>query len=186
MVRPEYFIENQYTGENKHDTLTPVMSAKIIKNHVTEGLNLAQEYGLPHIVSDFIPMHHGTTRVEYFYRKAKEDGKVDEKQFQYPGPKPNTKETGILMICEAVEAAVRSIKDPDILKIEDMIDKIIDIRLSAGQLSECPLTMAELTRIKGKVDGTTGLLPVLRGIYHIRIEYPDGEKNEVSKKVAQA
>ena len=186
MVRPEYFIENQYTGENKHDTLTPVMSAKIIKNHVTEGLNLAHEYGLPHIVSDFIPMHHGTTRVEYFYQKAKEDGKVDEKQFQYPGPKPNTKETGILMICEAVEAAVRSIKDPDILKIEDMIDKIIDIRLSAGQLSECPLTMAELTRIKGKVDGTTGLLPVLRGIYHIRIEYPDGEKNEVSKKVVQA
>ena len=186
MVRPEYFIENQYTGENKHDTLTPVMSAKIIKNHVTEGLNLAHEYGLPHIVSDFIPMHHGTTRVEYFYQKAKEDGKVDEKQFQYPGPKPNTKETGILMICEAVEAAVRSIKDPDILKIEDMIDKIIDMRLSAGQLSECPLTMAELTRIKGKVDGTTGLLPVLRGFYHIRIEYPDGEKNEASEKVAQA
>ncbi len=186
MVRPEYFIENQYAGENKHDTLTPVMSAKIIKNHVTEGLNLAQEYGLPRIVSDFIPMHHGTTRVEYFYRQAKEDGKVDEKQFQYPGPKPNTKETGILMICEAVEAAVRSIKDPDILKIEDMIDKIIDMRLSAGQLSECPLTMAELTRIKGKVDGATGLLPVLRGIYHIRIEYPDSEKNEASEKVAQA
>ncbi len=186
MVRPEYFIENQYAGENKHDTLTPVMSAKIIKNHVTEGLNLAQEYGLPNIVSDFIPMHHGTTRVEYFYRQAKEDGKVDEKQFQYPGPKPNTKETGILMICEAVEAAVRSIKDPDILKIEDMIDKIIDMRLSAGQLSECPLTMAELTRIKGKVDGATGLLPVLRGIYHIRIEYPDSEKNEASEKVGQA
>ena len=179
MVRPEYYIENQYAGENRHDTLTPVMSAKIIKNHVTEGLNLAKEYGLPSIVSDFIPMHHGTTRVEYFYRMAlKEDQNVDEKQFQYPGPKPNTKETGILMICEAVEAAVRSIKEPDIMKIEDMIDKIINLRVSAGQLSECPLTMDELTRIKGKIDGTTGLLPVLRGIYHIRIEYPDDKKDE--------
>ena len=177
MVRPEYYIENQYSGENRHDTLTSVMSAKIIKNHVTDGLELAKEYGLPTIVSDFIPMHHGTTRVEYFYRKAlEEDNKVDEVQFQYPGPKPNTKETGILMICEAVEAAVRSIKEPDIMKIEAMIDKIINMRVTAGQLSECPLTMDELTRIKGKVDGSSGLLPVLRGIYHIRIEYPDDNK----------
>ena len=177
MVRPEYYIENQYSGENRHDTLTSVMSAKIIKNHVTDGLELAKEYGLPTIVSDFIPMHHGTTRVEYFYRKAlEEDNKVDEAQFQYPGPKPNTKETGILMICEAVEAAVRSIKEPDIMKIEAMIDKIINMRVTAGQLSECPLTMDELTRIKGKVDGSSGLLPVLRGIYHIRIEYPDDNK----------
>ena len=177
MVRPEYYIENQYSGENRHDTLTSVMSAKIIKNHVTDGLELAKEYGLPTIVSDFIPMHHGTTRVEYFYRKAlEEDNKVDEVQFQYPGPKPNTKETGILMICEAVEAAVRSIKEPDIMKIEAMIDKIINMRVTAGQLSECPLTMDELTRIKGKVDGSSGLLPILRGIYHIRIEYPDDNK----------
>jgi hypothetical protein len=185
MARPEYFIENQYHGENKHDTLTPTMSAKIIKNHVTEGLNLAKEYALPSIVSDFIPMHHGTTRVEYFYRKALEeagDEKVNEKQFQYPGPKPNTKETGILMICEAVEAAVRSIKEPNILKIEEMIDKIVNKRVTAGQLSECPLTMDELTRIKGKVDGATGLLPVLRGIYHIRIEYPDDTNGNIPQE----
>ena len=177
MARPEYYIENQYAGENRHDNLTSVMSAKIIKNHVTDGLVFAKEYGLPTIVSDFIPMHHGTTRVEYFYRKAlEEDKNVEEVQFQYPGPKPNTKETGILMICEAVEAAVRSIKEPDIMKIEAMIDKIINMRVTAGQLSECPLTMDELTRIKGKVDGSSGLLPVLRGIYHIRIEYPDDNK----------
>ena len=179
MARPEYYIENQYAGENRHDNLTSVMSAKIIKNHVTDGLELAKEYRLPTIVSDFIPMHHGTTRVEYFYRKAlEEDKNVEEVQFQYPGPKPNTKETGILMICEAVEAAVRSIKKPDIMKIEAMIDKIINMRVTAGQLSECPLTMDELTRIKGKVDGSSGLLPVLRGIYHIRIEYPDDNKIE--------
>ena len=180
MNRPEYFIENQYSGENKHDSLTSVMSAKIIKSHVVEGINLANDYGLPKIVSDFIPMHHGTTRVEYFYRKAIEDGdKINEEQFQYPGPKPNTKETGILMICEAVEAAVRSIKEPDIIKIEEMIDKIIELRISTGQLSECPLTMDELTKIKGNVDGATGLLPVLRGIYHIRIEYPDEGKTKI-------
>tara|TARA_Y100001960_G_scaffold93267_1_gene100447 strand:- start:545 stop:1033 length:489 start_codon:yes stop_codon:yes gene_type:complete len=154
------------------------MSARIIKSHVKEGLRLANEYGLPKIVSDFIPMHHGTTRVEYFYRlalkEAEEKGlKIEESAFRYPGPKPNSKETGILMICEAVEAAVRSIKDPDIFKIEAMIDKIITQRIEDRQLSECPLTLDELTKIKGSVDGSTGMLPVLRGIYHIRVEYPD-------------
>ena len=174
MLRPEYYIENQYGGENKHDKLTPVMSAKIIKSHVSDGLLLAKEYSLPSIVSDFIPMHHGTTRVEYFYRKAIEEEKnVDEDQFRYPGPKPNTKETGILMICEAIEAGIRSIKEPDIIKIDDMITKIINSRVSSGQLSECPLTMDELNRIKGNMDSNTGLLSVLKGIYHIRIEYPD-------------
>ena len=178
MVKPDYFIENQYIADNKHDVLKPTMSAKIIRNHVNDGLQLAREYGLPQIVSDFIPMHHGTTRVEYFYRQAlaEVDGdtsKVDESQFRYPGPKPNTKETGILMICEAIEAAVRSIKDPDIMKIEAMIDKIIKQRIDDGQLNECPLTLDELNKIKGTVDGNTGMLHVLRGIYHIRIEYPD-------------
>ncbi len=178
MVKPDYFIENQYIADNKHDVLKPTMSAKIIRNHVNDGLQLAKEYGLPKIVSDFIPMHHGTTRVEYFYRQALAEvngdkSKIDESQFRYPGPKPNTKETGILMICEAIEAAVRSIKDPDIMKIEAMIDKIIKQRVDDGQLSECPLTLDELNKIKGTVDGNTGMLHVLRGIYHIRIEYPD-------------
>ena len=184
MLRPEYYIENQYGGENKHDKLTPVMSAKIIKSHVSDGLILAKEYSLPSIVSDFIPMHHGTTRVEYFYRKAIEEEKnVYEDQFRYPGPKPNTKETGILMICEAIEAGIRSIKDPDLIKIDDMITKIINSRVSSGQLSECPLTMDELNRIKGNMDGNTGLLSVLKGIYHIRIEYPDElESNKATKQ----
>ena len=128
------------------------MSAKIIRSHVNEGLRLADEHGIPKIVSDFIPMHHGTTRVEYFYRQALEEvggdeSKIDESQFRYPGPKPNTKETGILMICEAIEAAVRSIKNPDIMKIENMIDKIIKQRVDDGQLSECPLTLDELNKI---------------------------------------
>ena len=181
MDKSEYFIENQYGGKNKHDDITHTMSARIIRAHVTEGLRLANEYGLPKVVSDFIPMHHGTTRVEYFYRlalkEAVENGtKVDESAFRYPGPKPNTKETGILMICEAVEAAVRSIKEPDIFKIEAMIDKIINQRIEDGQLNECPLTLDELSKIKGTIDGTSGMLPVLRGIYHIRVEYPDDAK----------
>tara|TARA_B100001079_G_scaffold45674_2_gene37012 strand:+ start:870 stop:3200 length:2331 start_codon:yes stop_codon:yes gene_type:complete len=181
MVRPEYFIENLYSGENKHDGLTEAMSAKIIRNHVSEGLKLAEEYGLPKIVSDFIPMHHGTTRVEYFYRKAleKSNGKVvDDQVFRYPGPKPNSKETGILMLCEAVEAAVRSIKEPDVFKIEEMLDKIFKHRLEEGQLDECPLTIDDLRKIKGEIDGQTGMLPVLRGIYHIRIEYPEEQQAE--------
>tara|TARA_B100000073_G_scaffold277996_1_gene238293 strand:+ start:153 stop:2462 length:2310 start_codon:yes stop_codon:yes gene_type:complete len=178
MIKPDYFIENQYASDNKHDAIKPTMSAKIIRSHVNNGLQLAKEYGLPKIVSDFIPMHHGTTRVEYFYRQALEavggdESKINESQFRYPGPKPNTKETGILMICEAIEAAVRSIKNPDIMKIENMIDKIIKQRIDDGQLSECPLTLDELNKIKGTVDGNTGMLHVLRGIYHIRIEYPD-------------
>ncbi len=185
MEKSEYFIENQYGGANKHDTITHTMSAKIIRAHVKEGLELAKEYALPKVVSDFIPMHHGTTRVEYFYRMALKDAEetgatVDESAFRYPGPKPNTKETGILMICEAVEAAVRSIKEPDIFKIEAMIDKIIKSRIDDGQMSECPITLDELNKIKGTVDGTTGMLPVLRGIYHIRIEYPDDPKSTAS------
>jgi len=179
MERPEYYIENQFMGENKHDTLTPVMSAKIIRKHVDYGLKLANEYGLPNIVSDFIPMHHGTSRVEYFYRmaleQAKDSDEVDDSAFRYPGPKPNTKETGILMICEAVEAAVRSIKDRDILKIEAMVNKVIKGRVADGQLDECPLTLDDLTRIKGTVNGNTGMIPVLRGIYHIRVEYPEDD-----------
>ncbi len=186
MGRPEYFIENQFLGKNKHDTLTPVMSAKIITNHVKEGLKLANEYGLPAEVSDFIPMHHGTTRTEYFYRRALENKRegdtIDDQLFRYPGPKPNSKETGILMICEAVEAAVRSLKEPDVLKIDEMIDRIIQMRINDGQLDECPLTLDELQRIKGKVDGQTGMLPVLRGIFHIRIEYPEEEKRETAPK----
>jgi len=182
MAKSDYFIENQYSGDNRHDVLTPTMSARIIRAHVNEGLKLAHDYGLPKVVSDFIPMHHGTTRVEYFYRMALKDSEktgnsIDESAFRYPGPKPNSKETGILMICEAVEAAVRSIKEPDIFKIEAMIDKIIKQRIDDGQLSECPLTLDELNKIKGTVDGNIGMLPVLRGIYHIRIEYPDDPKD---------
>ena len=170
--KPEYYAENQ-TGVNKHDSITPHMSAKILKQHVTDGLALADEYGLPKIVKDFIKTHHAKNKMEFFYKKALEiDNKVDENEFRYPGPKPNTKETGIVMLAEAIEAQANSLKNPTLEKFEIMIDKAIRSRLEDGQLDECPLTMEDLQKIKGKRDGKHGLLPVLSGLYHSRPEYP--------------
>ena len=170
--KPEYYAENQ-TGENKHDSITPHLSAKILKQHVTDGLILADEYGLPNIVKDFIETHHAKNRMEFFYKKALEnDSKVDENEFRYPGPKPRSKETGIVMLAEAIEAQANSIKNPTLEKFESMIDKAIRSRLEDGQLDECPLTMADLQKIKGRRDGKHGLLPVLSGLYHSRPEYP--------------
>jgi putative nucleotidyltransferase with HDIG domain len=170
--KPEYYAENQ-TGENKHDSITPYMSAKILKQHVTDGLALADEYGLPNIVKDFIETHHAKNRMEFFYKKALEnDSKVDENEFRYPGPKPSSKETGIVMLAEAIEAQANSLKNPTLEKFETMIDKAIRGRLEDGQLDECPLTMEDLQKIKGRRDGKHGLLPVLSGLYHSRPEYP--------------
>ena len=170
--KPEYYAENQ-TGENKHDSITPHMSAKILKQHVTDGLALADEYGLPNIVKDFIETHHSKNRMEFFYKKALEnDSKVDENEFRYPGPKPSSKETGIVMLAEAIEAQANSLKNPTLEKFETMIDKAIRSRLEDGQLDECPLTMEDLQKIKGRRDGKHGLLPVLSGLYHSRPEYP--------------
>ena len=149
------------------------MSAKILKQHVTDGLTLADEYGLPNIVKDFIKTHHAKNRMEFFYKKALENNsKVDENEFRYPGPKPTSKETGIVMLAEAIEAQANSLKNPTLEKFETMIDKAIRSRLEDGQLDECPLTMEDLQKIKGRRDGKHGLLPVLSGLYHSRPEYP--------------
>ena len=170
--KPEYYAENQI-GVNKHDSITPHMSAKILKQHVTDGLSLADEYGLPNIVKDFIETHHAKNRMEFFYNKALEtDKSVDESEFRYPGPKPRSKETGIVMLAEAIEAQANSLKNPTLEKFETMIDKAIRSRLEDGQLDECPLTMEDLQKIKGRRDGKHGLLPVLSGLYHSRPEYP--------------
>ena len=176
--KPEYYAENQI-GINKHDSISPHMSAKILKQHVTDGLDLADEYGLPSIVKDFIATHHATNRMEYFYQKAlsqsDDSNKIDEAKFRYPGPKPTTKETAIVMIAEAIEAQANSIKNPTFEKFEVMIDNAIKGRLQDGQLDECPLTMRDLQKIKGRRDGKDGLLPVLSGLYHSRPEYPSKE-----------
>ncbi|MDD5765547.1 MAG: HDIG domain-containing protein [Candidatus Marinimicrobia bacterium] len=180
VTKPDYFIENQSFDLNKHDNLAPNLSALIIINHVKEGLRLAAEFKLPKIVADFIPTHHGTTRVEYFYNKALEQAEnpadVNDSDFRYPGPKPHTKETGIVMICETIEAASRSLDKPTIGAIEKVIDMIIDKRLKEGQFDECPLTISDLKHIKGDLKTNTGILPILKGIHHLRIEYP-GQEN---------
>ena len=169
--KPEYFIENQLRGTNKHEKLSPRLSATVIIAHVKDGVKLAEENRLPSIVADFIPMHHGRTRVEYFYQQALERGKetdseINEADFRYPGPRPNSKETGILMIAEAVEAASRSLKSPNPQRIEALMNTIIESRIKSGELINCPLTFRDLEIIKG------AMMPVLTGSMHERIEYP--------------
>lgn len=177
IVKPTYFVENQKGSRNRHDKLAPRMSSLIIAAHVKDGMALAREYGLPEEVVDFIPMHHGTTRMDFFYNKALErahsdpdETKIDEikeQDYRYPGPKPQTKETGIMMLADAIEAAVRTIEDPIPQRLEQAIDELIKKRFEEGELDECPLTLKDLTRIK------SAFLGVLVGIYHTRVKYPD-------------
>jgi len=185
-AKPEYFVENQAYDSNKHDKLAPNLSALIIINHVKEGLKLAKEHKLPEAIVDFISTHHGTTRVDYFYQKAIDQAKdpedVNITDFQYPGPKPTTKETGIVMICESIEAATRSLEHPTISNIEKIIDTIIAKRLNEGQLDQCPLTLADLRKIKGDISQNTGILPILKSIHHLRVEYPDQETGKKPSK----
>ena len=173
--KPEYFIENQLRGANKHEKLSPRLSATVIVAHVKDGIKLANEHGLPSIVADFIPMHHGKTRVEYFYQQALEkakgnDSEINEADFRYPGPRPNTKETGILMIAEAIEAASRSLKNPNPQRLSSLMDSIIESRVKSGELSDCPLTFRDLETIK------SAMMPVMTGSMHERIEYPGQRK----------
>lgn len=185
LVKPMYFVENQKGSRNRHDKLTPRMSSLIISAHVKEGIALAEEYKLPQEVIDFIPMHHGTTRIEYFYNKAQELARqsedetkieeINEQDYRYPGPKPQTRETGILMLADAVEASTRTLEDPSPQKLEAMLDDIIRRRFEEGELDECPLTMKDLTKIKA------ALLNVLVGVHHTRLRYPDQPKPRVPR-----
>ncbi len=185
-AKPEYFVENQAYDSNKHDKLAPNLSALIIINHVKEGLKLAREHKLPETIVAFISTHHGTTKVDYFYKKAVDRAEdpedVNTTDFQYPGPKPTTKETGIVMICESIEAATRSLEHPTISNIEKIIDTIIAKRLNEGQLDQCPLTLADLRKIKGDITQNTGILPILKSIHHLRVEYPDQKTGKKASK----
>ena len=163
-----YFTENQTTGINPHDELSPTESAKIIRDHVIDGVEIAKKYNLPDRVIDFIRTHHGTSLVYYFYRKAKAvDLEVDKSSFQYPGPKPFSKETAILMMCDSVEAASKSLKDPTSTKIDNFVENIIDKQIEQGQFLNANITFKEIQSIK-KI-----LKHKLANIYHLRIEYPE-------------
>lgn len=170
IVNPDYFIENQMDS-NKHEELNPSLSAKMIIAHIKNGIKLAERFRLPKEIIDFIPMHHGTNLVSYFYEKARtEEGEIDtshEYIYRYPGPKPQTKETGIVMLADSVEAATRSIEDPTPAKIETQISEIIKARFLDGELDECDLTLKDLIKIR------QSFLKTLVGIHHHRIKYPE-------------
>lgn len=172
IVRPLFFVENQtYTGiENPHEKLTPRSSKMVITSHTKDGINLAKEYHIPDVIQDFIIQHHGNSLASYFYNQAlKEEGaeNVKEEQFRYTGPKPNTKETAILMIADAVESASRTLKDQSQEEIDALINRIIQDRLNDNQLSDSPLTLKDI-----KVIAAT-LSRVLRSVFHKRIKYQE-------------
>ncbi len=181
MEKPEYYVENQHLENNKHDELSPSMSALVIGAHVKEGIELARKWRLPQAVIDFIPEHHGTMVMEYFYHKALSSDsnapvKVDD--FRYPGPKPHSKETAILMLADAVEAATRSLAKPTPSRIREITKQVIDKRMLSGELDESGLTLSDLAKIRD------AFIPLLTGIHHSRIVYP-GQRDRESEKVPE-
>jgi len=174
MLKPNYFIENQGESQNRHESLEPTISSLIIIAHVKDGADLARQHHLPEPIIDFIEQHHGTTLVEYFFERAKgkqeaqaENAKVDENNFRYPGPAPQTKEAAVLMLADAVESAVRSLKDPAPSRIEAVVRDIAERKLHEGQFDETNLTLRELRTIEDS------LIRSLVAMYHGRIKYPE-------------
>lgn len=172
MKKPQYFIENQRGGDNPHDALAPSMSALIIAAHVKDGLEMAREYKLPQIIADFIPEHQGTKLIGYFFNKAKKmvgpnDPKVDERNFRYEGPKPQTREAGIIMLADTGEAAVRSMPEKSPSKIQSTVEKLVNAHFVDGQLDECDITLKDLHLI------IEAFVRILVAMYHQRVEYPE-------------
>ena len=170
MVNPMYFTENQTTGVNPHHELSPRDSAKIITDHVIKGVEIAKKYKLPDRIIDFIRTHHGTSTTYYFLMKEREmnpDAEVDIKKFQYPGPNPFSKETAILMMCDAAEAASKSLKMPTAQSISDLIDKIIEKQMADNQFLNSDITFKEIETIKKIIKKK------LLNMYHLRVEYPE-------------
>ena len=178
-LQPQFFIENQ-RGVNPHDSLEPHQSARLIKTHVIDGLALAEQHELPKPILDAIVMHHGTGLIKYFYIKAVEEAAegevVDEREFRYNGTRPNTKEAGIIFLADRVEAACRTLKDPNYDDFYSMIQKLVNGAITDGQLEKCPLTIKELYTIMEIFAKT------MMGIYHHRIEYPSLQGVLATKK----
>jgi putative nucleotidyltransferase with HDIG domain len=169
--KPEYFAENCRSGESRHRGLTPEMSTLIISAHPRDGVELGEYYGLPKAVLNFMPEHHGTCLIEYFYHAAKErrgTEKVPEEDFRYPGPKPQRVETAIVMIADAVEAISRQMADPTRTRLGEMVHEVATKRLMDGQFSECGMTLSDLETIEA------ACLQVLMGLYHQRATFPKG------------
>ncbi|MBP1708448.1 MAG: metal dependent phosphohydrolase [Deltaproteobacteria bacterium] len=178
LKKPLYFIENAGGGENKHDHLTPTMSSLILLSHIKDGLELARENRLGGRVAHIIQQHHGTSLISYFYQKAKEQAidPLNDEDFRYPGPKPQTKEAGLVMLADAVEAASRALSDPNPSRIKSLVQRIISDVFLDGQLEECELTLKDLHKIE---DSFTH---ILNAIFHQRIDYPSASPSEAAKK----
>lgn len=176
MLKPEYFVENQVGGRNKHEKLAPTMSALILEAHVKEGKELAEQHGLPDCIVEFITGHHGTSVMTYFFEKEKQlkgDEDVNLDDFRYPGPKPQSKESAIVMLADSVEAASRTLEDPTSARIRNLVRKITMSKFEAGELEGCDLTLSELHLIE------ESFTRVLIGIFHKRIAYPEEEEKKV-------
>jgi putative nucleotidyltransferase with HDIG domain len=168
LAKPEYYAENEpASSRSRHDRLTPSMSTLVVKSHITEGLEMARRERLPRAVQGAIPEHHGTMVMAFFYHKALEqDPMARREDFSYPGPKPRSKETAILMLADGVEGASRALAEPTPSRIRGLVTRIIDERVQEGQLDECGLTLSELARIR------EAFIPVLTAIFHVRAPYP--------------
>ncbi|MDJ0754678.1 MAG: HDIG domain-containing protein [Ardenticatenaceae bacterium] len=177
MNRPPFFTENQENqgGSNPHDSLDPYTSARIIISHVTDGLEMAKQYRLPQRIQDFIAEHHGTRVIKLFYDRAKagmdeeEAEQIDRARFQYPGPRPRSRETGLVLLADTVEAASRAMQPTNGKEIERLVNKLIDEHLQAGQLDESDLTMGDLQIIR------SSFIETLKGRFHVRVRYPGNE-----------
>jgi len=171
---PEYFVENQLGIKSKHDGLAPSMSAIILASHVKKGRWLGEEADLPDEVLNFIEEHHGTMTMNYFLNKAKEAGIADPSvdDYRYPGPRPQTRETAIVMLADTVEAASRTLSEPKPARIRNLVQRIISERIQSGELQDCPLTLRDLADI------TESFTQILTGVFHSRIEYPKKEEKE--------
>jgi cyclic-di-AMP phosphodiesterase PgpH len=185
VLRPDYFIENQRPGNNRHDKLLPSMSALILINHVKDGVELAREHNLPRVLKDAVRQHHGTRLIKYFYSKAQEQlpadaGEATEEKYRYPGPKPQNKVMGVLMLADAVEAASRTLVEPSTGKIRGMIHAILDDCLQDGQLDHTDLTLSDVHKV------TESFLRVLSNIFHQRIDYPGFDFNAGPKREKKA
>ncbi len=184
--KPEFFVENQSGDHNKHEELPPQISCHILAGHVYEGLQLAKEAGLPQLISDMIPQHHGTRVMTFFYQKAKDNadvkvGEPAEADFRYPGPKPQSREAAIMMMADTVEAASRTLAEPTKPQIRKMIDRLIDAIISDNQFVECDITLKNVQLVK------ESFFKILAGTFHHRIDYPgydfketNGEPNQLA------
>ena len=180
IAKPQYFVENQVKGRNPHDALGPNDSARIIRNHVDEGLALAAQHKVPRVIRSFITEHHGTGQISYFLDKARAgDAAVNEAAFAYPGPVPRSAETAVVMLADGVEAATRVLNDPTPSRVREVIDHIVRQRLEQGQLREAPLTLEQVEVVKAQ------FARILSGMYHSRIDYPR-QSGGVTSEFAQA